>query len=81
VHRGGRAKRGALQQIAERIARRPVEAEALLPLLAVALRSVRAPERRTALAAVARAALREPRLRAAIARALPELEISSEAVA
>jgi hypothetical protein len=81
VHRGGRAKRGALQQIAERIARRPADADALLPLLAVALRSVRAPERRTALAAVARAALREPRLQAALARAVPELKISSEAVA
>jgi hypothetical protein len=81
VHRGGRAKRGALQQIAERIARRPAEAEALLPLLGVALRSVRAPERRTALAALARAALREPRLQAAIARTMPELKISSEAVA
>jgi hypothetical protein len=81
VHRGGRAKRGALNQIAERIARRPAEAEALLPLLAIALRSVRAPERRTALAAVARAALREPVLQGAIARALPELKLSGEAAA
>jgi hypothetical protein len=81
VHRGGRAKRAALNQIAERVARRPAEAEALLPLLAIALRSVRVPERRTALAAVARAALREPALQGAIARALPELKLSAEAAA
>jgi hypothetical protein len=81
VHRGGRAKRGALNQIADRIARRPAEAEALLPLLAIALRSVRAPEQRTALAAVARAAIREPALRGAVARALPELKLSGEVAA
>jgi hypothetical protein len=81
VHRGGRAKRGALNQIADRIARTPAEAESLLPLLAIALRSVRAPERRVAIAAVARAALREPELRAAIARALPELKLSAEVAA
>ncbi len=81
VHRGGRAKRGALNQIAERVARKPAEAEALLPLLGIALRSVRAPERRTALAAVARAALREPRLQGALARALPELKLLGEAAA
>lgn len=81
VHRGGRAKRGACHQIAERIVRRPDEAEALLPLLAIALRSVRAPERRTALAAVARAARREPKIQAAVARALPELKLSGEVAA
>ena len=81
VHRGGRAKRAALNQIADRVARRPAEAESLLPLLAVALRSVRAPERRTALAAVTRAALREPALRGALARVLPELKILGEAAA
>ena len=81
VHRGGRAKRAALGQIAARVARRPDEADALLPLLAVALRSVRAPERRTALAAIARAALRQPLLQAALARAIPEIKISAEVAA
>jgi hypothetical protein len=76
VHRGGRAKRVALDQVAERIARRPAEAEALLPLLGIALRSVRAPERRVALAAVARAAMRQPSLSGVIGRVLPELELS-----
>jgi len=82
VHRGGKSKRSALRQIAERVARRPADAGALLPLLGLALRSVRAPERRNALAAVARAAFLEPALRAAIARDLPELALeSSEAAA
>lgn len=80
VHRGGRAKRVALQQIAARVARKPAEAESLLPLLGIALRSVRAPERRSALGAVASAALREPSLGRAIARVLPELELDGEAL-
>jgi hypothetical protein len=75
VHRGGRAKRAALNQIAARVARRPAEAESLLPLLGIALRSVRAPERRAALAAVATAAVREPALERALERALPELTL------
>ena len=75
VHRGGRAKRAALVQIASRVARRPAEAESLLPLLGIALRSVRAPERRAAIAAVASAAVRDPSLSRAIARALPDLKI------
>lgn len=82
VHRGGKSKRAALRQIAERVARRPADAGSLLPLLGLALRSVRPPERRAALAAVARAAFQEPALRAAIARYLPEIALeSSEAAA
>ncbi|MFT3765834.1 MAG: hypothetical protein QM820_09985 [Minicystis sp.] len=80
VHRGGRAKRTALNQIAARIAHKPAEAESLLPLLGIALRSVRAPERRTALAAVASAAVREPSLTRAIERVLPDLKVEREAV-
>lgn len=80
VHRGGRAKRGALDQIAARIAKRPAEADSLLPLLGIALRSVRAPERRTALAAVASIAVRDPALERAIARTIPELSIVRGAV-
>ncbi len=54
VRRGGRVKPGVVQQVAQRLAGRPDEAEQLLPLLGLALRSVRAPERRAALAAVVR---------------------------
>ncbi|MGC4119932.1 MAG: hypothetical protein QM765_36215 [Myxococcales bacterium] len=75
VHRGGREKRRVVQQLAQRIAQAPGEARSLLPLLAVSLRSVRVPERRSALAGLAQAAFREPKLRAAIAAALPELKL------
>lgn len=81
VHRGGKSRRAALRQIAERVARRPAEASSLLPLLGIALRSVRPNERRTALAAVGRAAFLTPSLRAAIQRELPELLLESEEVA
>jgi hypothetical protein len=79
VHRGGRAKRVALGQIAARVAKHPAEAESLVPLLAIALRSVRAPERRAALAAVASAALREPVVARAVERFVPEMKIALEA--
>lgn len=81
VHRGGKSRRAALRQIAERVARRPADASSLLPLLGLALRSVRPAERRTALAAVGRAAFLTPALRAAIARELPELTLESGEVA
>jgi hypothetical protein len=81
IHRGGKAKRQVVKQLAERIVSAPAEAEALLPLLGIALRSVRAPERRGALAALGRAAHRAPQLRAAIASRLPELKLLDEAVA
>jgi alkylhydroperoxidase family enzyme len=78
VHRGSRSKRAALRQIADRIVTRPGEAEATLPLLGVALRSVRPPERRAALAAIAQAAFRAPALRQAIALRLPELRLFAD---
>jgi hypothetical protein len=53
VHRGGRAKRKAIHQLAEDIARNPADAQSLLPVLGVALRSLRKPERRVALSAAA----------------------------
>ncbi|HEY3446482.1 MAG TPA: hypothetical protein VGK67_08955 [Myxococcales bacterium] len=81
VHRGGREKRRVVKQLADRIAQAPGEARSLLPLLSVSLRSVRAPERRGALAGLAQAAFREPRLRAAIATALPELKLFAEEAA
>jgi hypothetical protein len=75
VHRGSRDKKVVIDQIAGRIIERPAEAEALLPLLGVALRSVREPERRAALAALARAAYEQPALRTAISAKLPELKL------
>jgi len=81
IHRGSRSKRRALSQVAARVARHPDQAESLLPLLGIALRSVRPPERLAALAAVASAAARTPALLDALARTLPEIRIeSTEAV-
>jgi hypothetical protein len=81
IHRGGRLKARVVAQVADRIVREPAEAEQLLPLLAIALRSVRVSERRAGLAAVARAAFAMPSLRAAVARALPELVLAPEGAA
>jgi hypothetical protein len=52
VHRGGRAKLTALRQISQAIADQPDRADRLVPVLAVAIRSVRPPEARAGLAAI-----------------------------
>ena len=74
VHRGGRTKLKAIRQIANAIAADPRRAQSLLPVLRVALRSIRRPERRQALSAVATMARRNPELSQAIADELPELQ-------
>lgn len=75
VHRGSRAKQRALTQLGERLESQPQQVEILLPLLSLALRSVREPERRGALSALVRTAARQPEVRAAIAQHAPEIEI------
>jgi hypothetical protein len=79
VHRGGRQKAKAAAQLAEAIARTPDQAEQLLPVLSVAVRSIRAPEMRAGLAAVVSLVEARPELAAAVRKHLPELEL--EAVA
>lgn len=74
VNRGSRAKPGVMEQVAHRLGRHPDEAAVLLPLLAVGLRSLRAPERRAALAAVVRLAEARPDSSPMIREALPELQ-------
>jgi hypothetical protein len=80
VHRGAGAKQSMLRRIADRAAAKPDEADRLLPVLSIALRSVRPPERVGALAALARAAVGHASLRAAVSRHIPELSISDEVV-
>ncbi len=75
VRSGSRAKKHALRQVAAALCDHPEQAELLLPLLGIALRSVRPPERRHALAAVARTAFAHPELRATIGRVMPELQL------
>ena len=75
VHRGSRTKAAVPRAIAERIESHPAEAGALLPLLALALRSVRPPERAAALAALARAVRGDGALRELARALIPELVV------
>lgn len=75
VHRGGRQKLKAVHQVSRAIQENPAQAETLLPVLAVAMRSVRAPEARAGLAAVVSAVDARPELADAVKRHLPELNL------
>jgi hypothetical protein len=74
VRRGGRVKPGVIGQVARRLALRPEEAGQLLPLLTVALRSLRGPERRAALAAVVRLVEHHPDAAPLVRLSIPELQ-------
>ena len=74
IHERGLAKRRALTAIRAAILEQPNRSGRLLPILAVAVRSASASERRHALAAVATMREQEPQLRHAITTCLPELE-------
>jgi hypothetical protein len=78
VHRGGRAKLSALLQVSEAVARDPQNAAPLLPVVAVAVRSLRFPEARHGLAAVVRAVDAHPELADAVKRHFPELELGEQ---
>jgi hypothetical protein len=80
VHRGGRQKAKAVQQIARAIVEDPARGDALLPVLAVAVRSVRGPEARAGLAAVMSVFELRPQLAEDIRRHLPEMKIAEAAV-
>jgi hypothetical protein len=79
VHRGGRTKPLVVGQLVARLARRPDEAPALLPVLAVALRSVRGPEWRAGLAGVVQLVERNPALRPQVEETFPELKLTTDA--
>jgi len=81
IHRGGRHKLTALRQISDAVQDRPDAADTLLPVLAVAIRSVRPPEARGGLAAIVAAVEARPELAPLVARVLPELELSPQGVA
>lgn len=76
IHRGGRAKLRALRQISNTIAAQPDRAEALVPVLAVAIRSVRPPEVRAGLSAILSAVAAHPELERVLAHCLPELRLT-----
>ncbi len=81
VHRGGRAKLKALRQISQAIKEQPDRAERLVPVLAVAIRSVRPPEARAGLSAILSAVSARPDLEATLARHIPELRLMPVGVA
>jgi hypothetical protein len=74
VHRGGRQKAKATQQIARALADDPSRAETLLPVLAVAVRSVRPAEARAGLAALMAAVEARPEIGGLVRQQLPELQ-------
>ncbi len=75
VHRGSRAKARAAKQIATHLILEPARADELLPLLAISLRSLRRPDKASALAAVARAVFRHPSLASKAQALLPGLAL------
>lgn len=77
IHRGGRHKIIALHQISRAVVVRPESAAALVPVLAIALRSVRPAEARVGLAAIVESAQRNPVLLETISAAIPELRFVS----
>ena len=81
IHRGGRQKLIALRQISDAVRADPSSADRLLPVLAVAIRSVRLPEARSGLAAVVMAVEARPELAELVAKYLPELQLTPQEAA
>jgi hypothetical protein len=79
VHRGGRQKAKAVSQISQAIVEHPERVDTLLPVLAVAVRSVRGPESRAGLAAVVSLTEGRPELAEAVRRHLPEMKFAEVA--
>jgi len=76
VHRGSRARPGVVRQLLHRLETRPSEAPDLLPLLGIALRSVRGPERRAGLVAVVQLVERRAELESLVRSSFPELQMT-----
>jgi hypothetical protein len=76
VRRGNRSKPAVVRQLVGRMSKQPQEALALLPILSVALRSVRGPEWRAGLAGVVQIVSRRPELEGAVAAAFPDLKMA-----
>ena len=80
IHRGGRQKLTALSQIKSAILKRTDLFESLLPILKVAIRSVRGPERSAGLAAVMEILAKAPELEDRLLREFPELKLDLQSV-
>jgi hypothetical protein len=75
IHRGSRARPKVARQVAGALVRHPDRAGTLMPLLAVAVRSSRGPERRAGLAAVAALLERGDQTDAEVRAVFPELKL------
>jgi hypothetical protein len=78
VNRGARNKPEVVRQLVQRLDRRPAEADRLLPLLSVALRSLRGPEFRAGLVGVVNAVRRHPEVAPLVTKMFPELRLYPE---
>lgn len=76
IHRGGRHKLKAVMQLAHAIEKDIEQADNLLPVLSVAVRSIRKPEMRAGLAAIAGMVTRKPEMADKIKIHIPELEFA-----
>lgn len=74
VHRGNRTKMKAIRQVTRAIQEDHSQFDRLMPVVVVAIRSIRGPERRNALAAVVTMARESSELRQRVSESLPELE-------
>jgi hypothetical protein len=77
IHRGSRTKPKVVGQIVRRLTEQPDDAARLVPILKVALRSVRGPEWRAGLSGVVQLFERQPELEQALHAAFPELQLVS----
>ncbi len=75
IHRGNRHKPPVVGQIVRRLEQRPDDAKDLLPILSVALRSLRGPEWRAGLTGVVQVVERRPEVEADVRALFPELRI------
>jgi hypothetical protein len=75
IQRGNRTKPRVVQQMVRRLSERPEDAAALLPILKVALRSVRGPEWRAGLSGVVQLLDRQPALEKILQQSFPELQL------
>lgn len=76
IQRGSRTKPVVVGQIVRRLTERSEDAAQLLPILKVALRSIRGPEWRAGLAGVVQLVERQPQLEKLVQSSFPELQLS-----
>jgi hypothetical protein len=75
IHRGSRIKPLVVSQMIRRLERQPNEAAALLPIVSIALRSIRGPEWRAGLTGVVQLVERNAALAEPVRQAFPELKM------